>query len=60
MNIFYFKKGRAFMVKRTTDKERLIREEIISSLPHFWMYAVISGAIALILQLVGLIPPVIM
>lgn len=42
------------------NREHQTRKKIIKNLPHFWMYAIGSGVIALLLQLISLIPSLIM
>lgn len=42
------------------NREHQTRKEVIKNLPHFWMYAIGSGVIALLLQLISLIPSLIM
>jgi ABC-type multidrug transport system fused ATPase/permease subunit len=42
------------------SNEKNVRRIIVKQLPHFKMYAILSGAISLVIQLVGLIPPIIM
>ena len=48
------------MKTKQITNEQKIRREVIRQIPHFRLYAVGSGCIALMLQLVGLIPPAIM
>ena len=42
------------------NREHQTRKKVIKNLPHFWMYAIGSGVIALLLQLISLIPSLIM
>lgn len=46
--------------QRERQRERKIRHMVIKNLPHFWLFCVLSGVVAMFIQLVGLIPPVIM
>ena len=42
------------------SNERNVREIVLKQLPHFKLHVILSGIISLIIQLVGLIPPIIM
>ena len=42
------------------NNEKKVRKIVLSTLPRFWIYVLFSFAFALIMQLIGLIPPLIM
>ena len=46
--------------KTDKAKEKNVRRMVIKELPHFWIYSVLSAFMALALQLIGLIPPILM
>ena len=49
-------------MKEKTDKlrEKNVRRIVIKELPHFWLYSVLSVIMSLVIELVGLIPPILM
>ena len=42
------------------SNEKNVRQIVLKQLPHFKLHVILSGIISLIIQLVGLIPPIIM
>lgn len=41
-------------------KEKNVRRIVIRELPHFWLFCVLSAIMALVIQIIGLIPPILM
>ena len=41
-------------------KEKNVRRIVIKELPHFWLFCVLSAVMALAIQIIGLIPPILM
>lgn len=49
-------------MKNTLERkrEKSIRRMVMRELPYFWLHCIVSGVIALLIQIIGLIPPIIM
>ncbi len=42
------------------SSEKKVRRIVINNLPHFWLFCVLSVFMALLIQIIGLIPPLLM
>ncbi len=44
----------------SNHKEKNVRRIVIKELPHFWLFCVLSAIMALVIQMLGLVPPILM